>query len=206
MAAFVGLLVLFSLPEHMPHTVRATIAWNVGGAVYLLFALQLFMTCGADRIKARAARRDESRVVILAIILLAIMSSFAAIAGLISQAKLASTDANAKALLAGLAALTIVISWCVTQVVFTLHYAHDYYSPYAGSDAGNGLVFPGCENPDYWDFLYFATSIGATSQTSDTSIRSRALRRLVTVHAVISFFFNTAVLALTVNIAASLPG
>ena len=67
-------------------------------------------------------------------------------------------------------------------------------------------IFRGCEQPDYWDFLYFSTSIGATSQTSDVAIKSRALRRLVTLHAIVSFFFNTAVLALTVNIAASLAG
>jgi uncharacterized membrane protein len=94
----------------------------------------------------------------------------------------------------------------VTQVAFALHYAHEYYRPDAGSDAERGLIFPETDVPDYWDFLYFSTSIGASSQTSDTAIRSRDMRRLVTLHAVISFFFNTAVLALTVNIAASLAG
>jgi uncharacterized membrane protein len=71
----------------------------------------------------------------------------------------------------------------VTQVAFALHYAHDYYRPDPGSDAGCGLAFPGC-----------------------TSIKSRALRRLVTLHSAVAFFFNTAVLALTVNVAASLAG
>ena len=92
----------------------------------------------------------------------------------------------------------------MTQVAFALYYAHDYYLPDDGGDAQGGLEFPGTEVPDYWDFLYFATSIGATSQTSDTAIKSHSLRRLVTLHSVIAFFFNTAVLALTVNIAASL--
>ena len=96
-----------------------------------------------------------------------------------------------------------MMSWGVTQIVFAIHYAHDYYRPDDGGAAG--LRFPECEDPDYWDFLYFSTSIGATSQTSDTEIRSRALRRLVTLHATVAFF-NTAVLALTVNIAASLAG
>jgi uncharacterized membrane protein len=72
------------------------------------------------------------------------------------------------------------------------------------TEAAGGLIFPGDNRPDYWDFLYFSTSIGATSQTSDTAIRSKALRRLVTLHAVVSFFFNTTVLALTINLAASL--
>src|SRR5258706_1282896 len=205
-AAVAGTLALLFLPEGWPRTVRASIAWDVGGLVYLLFAFRLIATCGADRIRSRAARRDDSRLAILSIILLAIAASFAAIAGLIVQAKLPTTDGTEKLLLGALAVVTIMTSWGVTQVAFALHYAHDYYRPDAGSDAGAGFIFPGCEQPDYWDFLYFSTSIGATSQTSDTAIRSRALRRLVTLHAVVEFFFNTAVLALTVNIAASMAG
>jgi uncharacterized membrane protein len=205
-ATIAGVLALALLPESWPGNVRASVAWDAGGLVYLLFAFRLISTCGADRIKARAARRDDSRVVILTIILLAIAASFAAIAGLISQAKLPTTAPTEKMLLAGLAVITIMTSWGVTQVAFALHYAHYYYRPELGSDTGAGLIFPGCDLPDYWDFLYFSTSIGATSQTSDTAIRSRGLRRLVTTHAVVAFFFNTAVLALTVNIAASLAG
>jgi len=204
-AAIGGIVALFLLPHDWPHTVRSAIAWDIGGFVYLFFAVRLMLNCGADRIKARAARRDDSRAVILFIILLAISASFAAIGGLIGEAKLPTTGQTEKFFLALLAVLTIMTSWGVTQVVFALHYAHDYYRPDGGGAAG-GLHFPECEDPDYWDFLYFSTSIGATSQTSDTEIRSRALRRLVTLHAIVAFFFNTAVLALTVNIAASMAG
>ncbi|MGO9173038.1 MAG: DUF1345 domain-containing protein [Rhodomicrobium sp.] len=204
-AAIVGLLGVALLPHSWPHTVRSPVAWDMAGLVYLFFALRMMSGCGADRIKARAGRRDDSRAAILFIILLAIAASFAAIAGLIGEAKLPTTGQSEKLLLAGLAVVTIMTSWGVTQVAFALHYAHDFYRPDDGDEAG-GLLFPECEDPDYWDFLYFATSIGATSQTSDTAIRSRALRRLVTVHAIVAFFFNTAVLALTVNIAASLAG
>ena len=203
-AALAGALGIAFLPHGWPQTVRSVAAWDIGGLVYLFFAFRLMSSCGADRIKARAARRDDSRAVILFIVLLAIAASFAAIAGLIGEAKLPGTAADKKIILASLAVITIMISWGVTQVAFALHYAHDYYGP-DGGDAG-GLRFPDCEDPDYWDFLYFSTSIGATSQTSDTEIRSRALRRLVTLHAIVAFFFNTAVLALTVNIAASLAG
>jgi uncharacterized membrane protein len=205
-AALTGIIAILVLPREWPQTVRTPIAWDLGGVVYLIFAFQLIATCRSDRIKARAARRDDSRLVILTIVLLAIAASFAAIAGLIGYAKLPQIGGTQKWLLGGLAIATIMISWSVTQVAFALHYAHDYYMPEAGSDSGAGLQFAGCESPDYWDFLYFSTSIGATSQTSDTLVRSRGLRRLVTLHAVIAFFFNTAVLALTVNIAASLAG
>ena len=97
------------------------------------------------------------------------------------------------------------LSWLVTQVVFTFHYAHEFYRPDDTAQMlAGGLEFPKDDSPDYWDFFYFATSIGAASQTSDVAIRTKALRRLVTLHAVISFFFNTAVLALAINIGASL--
>jgi uncharacterized membrane protein len=205
LAAAAGGISLALLPHSLPHTVRAALSWDIGGAVYLIFALQLMVNCGADRIMARAARRDDARIVILFIVLAAIAASFAAISGLLGLAKAPGTHETGRMILAGLAALTIFMSWSVTQVVFAIHYAHDYYRPDDGGTAG-GLRFPGCEAPDYWDFLYFSTSIGATSQTSDTEISSRPLRRLVMLHATVAFFFNTAVLALTVNIAASLAG
>ena len=197
-----ALVALALVPHHLPGAVRGAIVWNVGGLTYLLLAARGMWGCGADRIRSRAARQDDSAFVILAIILLAICASFAAIAELITTAK--NLSAGARMPLLGLAALTIFVSWLVTQVAFTLHYAHEYYAPdHAGEPAG-GLVFPEDGHPDYGDFFYFSTSIGATSQTSDVAIRTKALRRLVTLHAIVSFFFNTMVLALTINLAASL--
>ena len=164
-------------------------------------AFRVMLTCNADRIRARAARQDDSAMVILVIILLAITMSFVAIAGLLGEAKAAPH----RVLNLGLAAATIILSWTVTQVVFTLHYAHEYYRPSGGPRAfAEGLDFRGDRTPDYWDFFYFATSFGAASQTSDVSILTKSLRRLATLHAIISFFFNTAVLALTINLAASM--
>ena len=88
--------------------------------------------------------------------------------------------------------------------MFAFHYAHEHYSPHGSHAIEGGLDFPADRHPDYWDVIYFSTSIGATSQTSDVSIKSKEIRRLVTLHAVVSFFFNTMVLALTINLAASL--
>ena len=102
---------------------------------------------------------------------------------------------------------TILLSWFFLNTMFALHYAHDYYreidSP-QGRKTREGLLFPGQRKPDYWDFLYFATSFGAASQTSDVSILTKPLRRLATLHAIISFSFNTAVLALTINLAVAM--
>ena len=202
-SAMAGIAALALLPGSWPPSLRGAVAWDLSAASYLALAFRVMLTCNSDRIRARAARQDDSRVVILVIILLAITASFAAIAGLLAEAK--EVPHRLKMLNLGLAAATIVLSWTVTQVVFTLHYAHEYYRPSGGAQSfAEGLDFRGDRNPDYWDFLYFTTSIGAASQTSDVSILTKTLRRLVTLHAIISFFFNTAVLALTINLAASM--
>jgi uncharacterized membrane protein len=201
-AVFTGVVAYLVCPADWPSTERISMSWDAGGIVYLFFVFRLMASCDPSHVRAAAARGDDSRFVILSVILLSIGASFVAIAQLVGHVKAAPADE--RAFLTALAIMTIIISWTVTQVAFALHYAHEYYLPMRGSDTGGGLVFPGSKEVDYWDFLYFSTSIGATSQTSDTAIQSRSLRRLVTIHAVVAFFFNTAVLALTVNIAASL--
>ena len=200
-SALAGLAALVLLPRGWPAGIREAVAWDVSATIYLTLAFHVMLTCKGEALRARAARQDDSRVVILVIILLAITASFVAIAGLLAAAK----DAPERALTLGLAAVTIVLAWTVTQAVFTLHYAHEYYRPTGGQQAFvEGLDFRGDRDPDYWDFFYFATSIGAASQTSDVSILTKPLRRLATLHAIISFFFNAAVLALAINLAASL--
>jgi uncharacterized membrane protein len=102
-----------------------------------------------------------------------------------------------------LAALTIASSWAFTQTMFALHYAHDYYLNAIRGEHG-GLDFPGTQPPDYGDFLYFACIIGTSAQTADVGLSSRKMRRTGTVHCVLAFFFNTTLLALTINIASGL--
>jgi uncharacterized membrane protein len=201
LSALAGIAALVLLPGGWPASVRQATAWDLSAATYLILAFRVMLSCKGDRIRARAARQDDSRVVILVIILLAIAASFVAIVGLLAAAK----EAPYRALNLGLAAATIILAWTVTQVVFTLHYAHEYYRPSSGPQSiAEGLDFRGDRNPDYWDFFYFATSFGAASQTSDVSILTKHLRRVATLHAITAFFFNTAVLALTINLAASL--
>lgn len=197
LAAWIAALLL--LPSSLPLAVREALAWCCGGLVYLAMAFRIMSGCTLDRIKSRAALQDDSAIVILVLILLAVVSSFLAIAGLLSQAKVASETGKVVYVL--IAAATILTSWTVMQVVFTMHYAHAYYAP---EDASDGLQFPNDKQPDYWDFFYFAVSIGVASQTADVSITSKRMRRLVTLHAIVSFFFNTMVLALTINLAASM--
>ncbi len=202
LGAAAGLLALLVLPHAMSLAMRSIIAWNAGGLVYLWSTYRLMLRSRVETIKARAATQDDGRTMILVLIVFAIAASFLAIAGLIGEAKQAKELWKIGYM--ALAGLTIFVSWTVTQIAFTLHYAHEYYAPNAGRDAAAGLIFPSDAAPDFWDFFYFATSIGATSQTSDVAIKSKSLRRLVTFHAIVSFFFNTTVLALTINLAASL--
>lgn len=200
LSALAGIAALVLLPRGWPASIREAVAWDLSATMYLSFAFYVMLTCGDNAIRVRAARQDDSRMVILVIVLLAIAVSFIAIVGLLAEAK----EASQRVLNLGLAAVTIILAWTLTQVVFTLHYAHEYYRPSAGPNVfAEGLDFPGERNPDYWDFFYFATSFGAASQTSDVSILTKPLRRLAMLHAIISFFFNTAVLALSINLAAS---
>jgi uncharacterized membrane protein len=187
--------------ETIDLNLRAAIAWDAFAVVFLALAFRLMMTSTSETLRQRAAKQDDSRVVIFTILLLAIAASFWAIAGVLKEAR----QVEAKFLPVTFAIASLCLSWTVTQVVFTFHYAHEYYTPDEGAERlSEGLLFPDTDKPDYWDFFYFATSFGAASQTSDVSIRTKALRRLATLHAVISFFFNVAVLALAVNIGAGL--
>jgi uncharacterized membrane protein len=199
-AVLAGAAVWALLPSSWALSLRGALAWDLSAAIYISLAFRVMLTCTGDVVRKRAARQDDSQLVILVIILLAIAASFCAIVGLLAEAK----DAPHRSLNPIIAAATIVLSWTITQIVFTLHYAHEYYRPSGRGELAGGLRFPDDNSPDYWDFFYFATSFGAASQTSDVSILTKPLRRLATLHAIISFFFNTAVLALSINLAASL--
>ena len=200
-ALLASAVVAFMLPREVSSNVRTALAGDVGAIVYLALALQVMVSYGGDKLKRRAALQDDSAIVILVLVLIAIALGFSTIFGVLRDAKQATGAAKGWQIL--LAGVTILLSWLITQVVFTFHYAHEFYRPDSAGALAGGLVFPEEKQPDYWDFFYFATSIGAASQTSDVAIRARSLRRLVTLHAVISFFFNTTVLALAINIGAS---
>jgi uncharacterized membrane protein len=172
---------------------RLLIGWDVGVATYLAFAYYMIAHSDVARIKRRAATQDEGSTVILILTATAALASLGAI-----LAELGSAGRQPMNL--ALAGLTIVLSWVFTHSMFALHYAHDFYDQHGPE---GGLTFPGNEKPDYWDFVYFSFVIGMTSQVSDVAVACRPIRRTVSAHGVISFFFNAALLALLVNIAAS---
>jgi uncharacterized membrane protein len=100
-----------------------------------------------------------------------------------------------------LAALTVFTSWLFTQVLFALHYAHDFYMARIRG-AADPLAFPGTRDPGYGDFFHFACVIGTAGQTADIAFYGSALRPVGTLHCIVAFFFNATLLALAINLAA----
>lgn len=199
-AAMTGVLSLFVLPEHLPRTTRALLAWDLGVGLYLVLALIMMLRSNVEGVRRRASREDDGALVVLTLTVGAAVASVAAIfIELINVSELPRPD---QTLRLALVIATIVLSWAYVHIAFALHYAHEFYDEDA--KAQPCLGFPGTEEPGYVDFLYFAFVIGMTSQTSDVTISSSLMRRLVLMHGVITFFFNTTLLAITINIAAGL--
>ena len=175
---------------------RLLSGWDIAVALYLTLALHVCTTSDVGRIRRNAGRQDEGQLAILAATVAAALASLAAI-----FAELGFSDGGTRPrshLI--LAASTILLSWAFIHMMFALHYAHEFYD----ETAGRGMSFPGHDaHPDYLDFVYFSFVIGMTSQVSDVAITSKLIRRTATVHGVVSFLFNAALLALTINIAAS---
>ena len=191
-ALAIGLVSLLILPPAWRLATRLLVGWDIFIAIYLVLAYITVFSCSIAQIRRLAAIQDDGRFFILA---MTGLGAFASIAAIIME--LAVKPQQTPQLV--LAVVTIILSWTAIHTTFALHYAHDYYR---GKDAG-GLAFPGDDKPDYWDFVYFSFVIGMTAQVSDVGITDKIIRRTATAHGVVSFIFNTALVALMVNIAAS---
>jgi uncharacterized membrane protein len=171
------------------------IGWDIFVAIYLALVYLMMLRSGHQHVRRNAALQDDGRFLIP---LLTALGAFASLAAIVTE--LDAPHRGAPELI--FATLTIVLSWAAVHTGFALHYAHDYYR---GAKPG-GLQFPSGEqeaHADYWDFVYFSFVIGMTAQVSDVGITDKTIRRTATVHGIISFVFNTALVALMVNIAAS---
>jgi len=199
----VGIATTVLLPhESVPRVMtRAIIGWNMGAGVYLVLAMYMMFWSSHDRMRHRAQQHDEGSVVVLLLVVAAALACVGAIVAELAVVK--DLKGQARYAHLALATVTIASSWAFTQVMFALHYAHDYYATDIEGKHG-GLAFPGDQAPDYGDFLYFASVIGTSGQTADVSFTSRKMRRTGTVHCVLAFFFNTTLVALTINIASGL--
>lgn len=200
---FIGVLTALLLPPSLAQQTitKAIVGWNVGAGLYLLLAARMMFWSTHERMRIRALQQDDGRILILCLVITAACMCIGAIVAELAVVK--DLKGALRYTHMALAALTIASSWAFTQVMFALHYAHDYYATEASGGHG-GLDFPGGRAPDYGDFLYFACVIGTSGQTADVSFSSRKMRRTGTVHCVLAFFFNTTLLALTINIASGL--
>jgi uncharacterized membrane protein len=194
-AMTVGVAAFFFNPVSLRLVTRLLIGWDVFAVVYLLLVFVMMYRCDHRHIRRNAILQDDGRFLIL---MVTAFGAFASIAAIVFELGASHRAASELAL----ATATIVLSWAAVHTVFALHYAHDYYR---GSKPG-GLQFPSGDqhdHADYWDFVYFSFVIGMTAQVSDVGITAKTIRRTATAHGIISFVYNTALVALMVNIAAS---
>ncbi|TMJ88646.1 MAG: DUF1345 domain-containing protein [Alphaproteobacteria bacterium] len=194
-AVAIGIVAFFLLPDSLRLVTRLLMSWDGFITVYLTLVYIMIFRCELSHIRRNAVLQDDGRFLIL---LVTALGAFASIAAIVFE--LGSSNRSAPQLT--LATVTIALSWAAVHTTFALHYAHDYYR---GAKPG-GLQFPSGDqhdHADYWDFVYFSFVIGMTAQVSDVGITDKTIRRTATAHGIISFVFNTALLALMVNIAAS---
>jgi uncharacterized membrane protein len=190
-----GIIVFFVLPGSLRLVTRALIGWDIFIALYLLLVYVMIGRSTLPYIRRNAVLQDDGRFLIPLLTALGALASLAAIVFEIG-------DGHRGALELQFATVTVALSWAAVHTGFALHYAHEYYR---GKTPG-GLQFPSGDqhqDADYWDFVYFSFVIGMTAQVSDVGITDKTIRRIATVHGIISFVFNTALVALMVNIAAS---
>jgi uncharacterized membrane protein len=183
---------------------RVLAGWNAGGLVYLVLVGIKMWQAEVQGIKREASIERESRIVVLVVVIFG--SIFTMLALFVQLMAIKSEQGIDRTLSIGLSVLTIILSWLLIHTVFAVYYAHEFHSEAKGGSRGQGggLKFPDDSTPDYLDFLYFSFVVGTTAQTSDVEVCSRAMRRVVMLHGILSFFFNTAVIALAVNLAAQL--
>jgi uncharacterized membrane protein len=177
---------------------RLLAGWDLATALYLALTFQMMAGSDVQRIRRYAAEQDEGQI---AILVLTVGSALASV-GAIFVAMGSSGSRAREPIHIALPMGTILLSWVFIHTIFALHYAHEFYDENA--PRSGGMAFPGGEaEPDYWDFVYFSFVIGMTAQVADVGVASKRIRRTVTAHSVVAFLFNTALLALTINLAAS---
>lgn len=203
----VTIATFFLEPGTWHQATRILIAWNAGALIYIVSTVFEMSRATAKTIRWRARITDEGRFVILILVSIAAVAAIGAIFAQLAITKdLKGVD---KGLHLSLAALTILTAWVFIHLTYALHYAHEYFDEAKSLDGEKmqlkgGVNFPETDEPDYWDFLYFSFIIGVAAQTADVSITSKEIRRTSLAHSILSFFFNSAILALTINIASGL--
>ncbi len=199
----IALLAALLLPHHWRLPLRTIVCWDVGAIVFMSLAVVMMNRSDHHLIRRRAEMNNESRWRILLGGTIGSSISLFAMVNMLKDAK--NLGPQSLTLHVGLAVLTVICSWLLVHTMFALHYAHDYYVALVRHpDAPASLGFPTEDNPDYWDFMYFSFVIGMTAQVADVDINSRKFRKLCLIHGILAFFFNTAIVAMSINLIAGL--
>ena len=177
-------------------TIAALLGWNLGGACLCALAWVPIATSDARETSRHAAAGDPGRTAVYIVVTVSSAASLFAATAMSRRAGLV-VAAEADALLA-LCLSTVALAWAITHTSFTLRYAHLYHR--ADDEGQGGLAFPGVAPPTYFDFAYFAFTVGMCFQVSDVAVTSPRLRRTVLLHSVIAFTYNTAILAFALNL------
>jgi uncharacterized membrane protein len=198
-----GGLVYWLLPDSLAQhaTSRMLVAWNACALLYLALASHMVWQADAHQMQRRALRQSEGRWLVLGMVVVAAVAVLLAVGSQLAVVKNMPTQAKTPHI--ALAALTVISSWLFTQTLMAVNYAHDFYWARANGRP-DALIFPGTTDPSYADFFYFSCVIGTSGQTADVSFHGGDLRPVGVLHCILAFFFNTTVLALTINIAAGL--
>ncbi|AGL84558.1 hypothetical protein PFLCHA0_c27870 [Pseudomonas protegens CHA0] len=181
-------------------TGKILIGWNAAVWSYLALMFWLTVRARADEVRRIAEAEDENAGLVLLIVCVAAIASLVAITLELVGSK--DLDSTQRLVHYGFTGLTVIGSWLLVGVIFSLHYARLYYT-WDGKEPALRFA-EGPTNPDYWDFLYFSFTIGVAVQTSDVGVATRELRKIVLAQSLIGFLFNTAILGFSINIAAGL--
>lgn len=170
------------------------LAFDIATSIFLAATVAMFARAKTQSMRERARTQDEGYWGFL------LSSAAVAVIALVALGLELHASKGGGVIEIALAAVSLLLSWLFLNTIFALHYAHEYYGDFDRENAG--LEFPGTDKPDYWDFVYFAFVIGMTFQVSDVQISQRGIRHVATAHALIAFFFNVIILALSVNVVA----
>jgi uncharacterized membrane protein len=183
------------------------VTWISFGLSIIIMDWIIILSSHPKEVRKIAKLEDSSRTLIFAFVIIASLVSLLAIIFLLKSSKDLSPEKVTGHVI--LAMTSVIVSWLLVHTIFTLLYAHLFYTTVTDADnkrkAIGGLEFPGDEKePDYLDFVYFSFVLGMTFQVSDIEISSRQIRRLAWIHGMVSFAFNTAIVALSINVISGL--
>jgi uncharacterized membrane protein len=190
-----GCIAAALVPGRVGGPLRTVAGWDVGALVLLVLVWRIILAAGPEETARRAAAEDVGRSFVWAVVVLGSTVSIFAATVALRNARLMAPRAERE--LALLCLLAVVTAWFLCHTTYTVRYAHLYYRD--DGDLG-GLGFPGTEMPCLLDFAYYAFTIGMCFQVSDVTVTQHRMRRATLGHALLSFAFNTAVLALALNL------